>query len=148
VKEGERVFRLMCNSFDSSGNVVPPVKTYETLTQDEKIALLEWREDTLCEEFAEESRVFEEVMAPLRPHNDKRFRYNKDKTLLMCPTFYDGCNCKPDHTQEDWNNLKADHLRLMKKRDNAEKFLAEAMNENKALQYEIQRLEGQHGKSH
>lgn len=103
---GNEIFRSMCSALDKDGNTIPPSKTYATLTPEEKIVYLEWREDQLCDEFNEEIRRFEETIYPLRPHNDKRFR-RAENGYLVCPTFYDGCNCKPDHTQEDWNNLKA-----------------------------------------
>jgi hypothetical protein len=102
---GEEINRALCHSFDKDGNTVPPSKTYKTLTPEEKIAYLEWRDDVLCDEFNEEMREFDALIYPLRPHNDKK-RFPRDGRELGCPTFYDGCNCKPDHTQEDWNDLK------------------------------------------
>lgn len=103
--EGEIIWRSMFNSFNPDGTSKPPTKRYSELTDREKVIMLEWRDDLLCEEFNEETRNYESVMYKIRPHNDKRYRD-------QCTTFYDGCNCAPDHTQVEWNDLKDERNRL------------------------------------
>jgi hypothetical protein len=105
MERGEEIYRSFCNTFDAQGNTVPPKLRYADLSPEDKIIYLEWRDDQICEEANEERYYFLELLYPLRPHSSKRDREK-------CTTYYDGCNCKPDHTQEEWLALRAENAKL------------------------------------